>query len=63
MDGQPYPTGGDVITEVDGERVRDADELRQAIDAHRPGDTVELTVLRDGETESVEVTLEARPAA
>ena len=63
VDGQPYPTGGDVITEVDGERVRDADELRQAIDAHRPGDTVELTVVRDGETESVEVTLEARPAA
>ena len=52
-----------MITEVDGERVRDADELRRAIDAHRPGDTVELTVLRDGETESVEVTLEARPAA
>ncbi len=63
LDGQAYPTGGDVITEVDGERVRDADELRRAIDAHRPGDTVELTVLRDGETESVEVTLEARPAA
>ncbi len=63
VDGQAYPTGGDVITEVDGERVRDADELRRAIDAHRPGDTVELTVLRGGETESVEVTLEARPAA
>ena len=63
LDGQAYPTGGDVITEVDGERVRDADELHRAIDAHRPGDTVELTVLRDGETESVEVTLEARPAA
>jgi S1-C subfamily serine protease len=63
IDGQPYPTGGDVITEVDGERVRDADELRRAIDAHRPGDTVELTVVRDGEQESVEVTLEARPAA
>jgi len=63
VDGQAYPTGGDVITEVDGERVRDADELRRAIDAHRPGDTVELTVVRDGEQQSVEVTLEARPAA
>ncbi|HWN21418.1 MAG TPA: trypsin-like peptidase domain-containing protein [Gaiellaceae bacterium] len=63
VDGQAYPTGGDVITEVDGERVRDADELRRAIDAHRPGDTVELTVVRDGVQQSVEVTLEARPAA
>ncbi len=63
VDGRPVPTGGDVITEVDGERVRDADELRRAIDAKRPGDTVELTVLRQGEETSVEVTLDARPAA
>jgi len=63
VDGQEVPTGGDVITEIDGERVRSADELRRAIDAKRPGDTVELTVLRAGEPESVEVTLEARPAA
>ncbi len=63
VDGQAYLTGGDVITEVDGERVLSADELRQAIDTHRPGDTVELTVLRDGEQQSVDVTLEARPAA
>ncbi len=63
VDGQAYPTGGDVITEVDGERVRDADELRGLIDAKRPGDTIELTVLRDGDEESVEVTLGARPAA
>src|SRR5688500_93096 len=63
VDGQAYPTGGDVITEVDGERVRDADELRRAIDARKPGDTVELTVLRGGEHVTVEVTLEARPAA
>jgi S1-C subfamily serine protease len=52
-----------VITEVDGERVRNADELRRAIDARKPGDTVELTVLRNGDLKSVEVTLEARPAA
>ena len=62
VDGQPYPTGGDVITEVDGERVRNADELRRAIDAKQPGDTVEVTVLRDGDEQTVEVTLEARPA-
>jgi S1-C subfamily serine protease len=63
VDGQAYPTGGDVITKVDGERVRNADELRRAIDARKPGDTVELTVLRNGDQKSVEVTLEARPAA
>ncbi|HUQ21867.1 MAG TPA: trypsin-like peptidase domain-containing protein [Gaiellaceae bacterium] len=63
IDGQAYPTGGDVITAVDGRRVSSADELRTAIDAKKPGENVELTVLRNGKTTSVQVTLASRPAA
>ena len=63
VDGQAYPTGGDVITAVDGQAVTGADELRAAIDAKRPGQKVELTVLRNGKTTSVELTLATRPAA
>ena len=63
VDGQQYPTGGDVITAVDGQAVAGADELRAAIDAKKPGQKVELTVLRNGKTTSVEVTLASRPAA
>ena len=54
---------GDVVTEVDGESVESADELRQLIDAKRPGDQVELTVQRDGDTQTLEVTLGTRPSA
>ncbi|WP_372499411.1 S1C family serine protease [Streptomyces sudanensis] len=39
---------GDVITEVDGERVHDAEELIAKIRGHRPGDDLRLTVRRDG---------------
>ena len=63
VDGQTYPTGGDVITAIDGQAVTGADELRAAIDAKKPGQKVELTVLRNDKTTSVELTLASRPAA
>jgi S1-C subfamily serine protease len=61
VDGQEYPTGGDVITAVDGESVETSAELQTAIAAREPGDTVTLTVERDGESRSVEVELATRP--
>jgi putative serine protease PepD len=39
---------GDVITEVDGVRVHSGEELIVRTRAHRPGDRLELTVVRDG---------------
>ena len=61
VNGTSYPTGGDVITAVDGEPVRTTDELQQAIDAKQPGQTVRLTVARGGDTRTVEVELTERP--
>ncbi|MGW0362330.1 S1C family serine protease [Streptomyces sp. NPDC002990] len=48
---------GDVITKVDGRRVRGGDELIIKIRAHRPGDRLTLTVLREGRERTVEVVL------
>ncbi|WP_101256904.1 trypsin-like peptidase domain-containing protein [Streptomyces barkulensis] len=48
---------GDVITEVDGVRVRSGEELIVRIRARRPGDRLELTVERGGGRRSVEVVL------
>ena len=62
IDGVTYPTGGDVVTAIDGKRVTTAAELQSAIDAHSPGDTVKLTVSRGGKTRTVTVTLANRPA-
>ncbi len=54
---------GDVVKEIDGDAVADSDELRRLIDAKRPGDSVELTLVRDGDERTVEVELTARPSA
>ncbi|HSJ94776.1 MAG TPA: PDZ domain-containing protein, partial [Gaiellaceae bacterium] len=61
-DGLEYPTGGDIVTALDGEPVASAEDLQRAVGAHRPGDTVTLTVVRDGETREVQVQLAERPA-
>ena len=46
---------GDEITAADGKPVTDTQGLRATIAAHRPGDTVALTLLRDGKTVDVPV--------
>jgi putative serine protease PepD len=53
---------GDVITAVAGKRVTSADELRAAINAQEPGDTVSITYKRGGTAHSVEVKLTSRPS-
>ncbi len=56
------PVGGDVIIGVDGEPVGDMQLLTIYLDAQTTvGDTVELTIVRQGETQVVPVTLGERP--
>ncbi len=54
--------GGDVITAVDGQSVASVDELSAYISTKQVGDTVTLTILRNGQSTTVQVTLEAWPA-
>ena len=51
---------GDVVTAVDGKPVNDGIELIVAIRSHQPGETIELTLRRDGGPRTVEVTLDAK---
>jgi len=55
--------GSDVVTAVDGKKIASSQELRLAIDSHKPGDRIELRVRRAGETMTFTVTLGTRPAA
>ncbi|WP_019072076.1 S1C family serine protease [Streptomyces hokutonensis] len=48
---------GDVITEVDGERVHSGDELIVRTRAHRPGDHLRLTLRRGGKDMTVSLVL------
>jgi S1-C subfamily serine protease len=61
VDGQERPTGGDVIVGFDGEKMTSATALQSAVDAHRPGETASLTILRDGSRRTLEVKLGVRP--
>jgi putative serine protease PepD len=48
---------GDVIVAIDGKPVADSSELIVAIRSHSPGETITLTVRRDGDERSVKVAL------
>ncbi|NPA26315.1 MAG: PDZ domain-containing protein [Chloroflexi bacterium] len=58
------PPGGDYIIGIDDQPVRHfGDLIRYLVLKTSPGDTVVLTVIRDGETLEIPVTLAARPQA
>ena len=62
IDGFDFPSGGDVIIAADGAPVREMEDLIiHLIEKTRPGDTISLTVLRDGEQERIDVVLGSRP--
>ncbi len=61
IDGQELPSGGDVIVEIDGVQISNSAELQSAVDAKQPGDTISVTVLRNGNRRTLEVTLGKRP--
>lgn len=52
---------GDIIVTVDGKPVADANETTMAVVAHQPGETISLGIVRNGNPETVRVTLGQRP--
>jgi serine protease Do len=53
---------GDVITELNGKTVNDAGELQVAVGQKQPGTKLDLTVMRDGKSQQIPVSLEAMGA-
>ncbi|MGA1984653.1 MAG: Do family serine endopeptidase [Candidatus Sulfotelmatobacter sp.] len=49
---------GDVITEIDGQKVSDAGELQVLVGQKQPGSKIMLKVLREGKSMTIPVTLE-----
>jgi S1-C subfamily serine protease len=57
----PIMLGGDVIVAIDGEKLDEQQDLAQAMNNHRAGDTVRITIYRGKKKMDVDVTLgEAR---
>lgn len=61
VDGSPASTAGlqqgDVIVEVNHQKVSDPEDVRKVVNAHKVGDRVALLVWRDGNLEPINVTL------
>jgi len=51
------PIGGDLITAVDGKKVEEENAITKAVAQKHAGDTLDLTIWRDGRTLNVKVTL------
>lgn len=62
VDGQEIPLGGDVIIEVDGLPVRTMADLVVYMERNtKPGESVDLGIIRDGQKLNLTVTLGKRP--
>jgi 2-alkenal reductase len=60
VNGLDVPVGGDVVIAINGESVIDWSDLLSRIALSDVGEEVELTILRDGEEQTITVELEAR---
>jgi S1-C subfamily serine protease len=63
IEGARLQLGGDIITEVEGEPITSMEDVINAVNGDKPGDKLELTILRSGETKKITVTLGNRPAS
>ncbi len=54
---------GDVIVSLDGEKLSDSNTLRNRIAGTKPGSKVAVEVLRDGRSQTLYATLEAKPVS
>jgi serine protease Do len=64
--GTPAAAAGlrprDIITAIDGTQLIDDSAFAKSIDSHKPGDSIELTVVRGKQTVQLKATLAERPA-
>ena len=63
IEGASFSLGGDIITEVNGRKISSMEDVVNVVNSAKPGETVELTVLRGGSTKTVSVTFGERPAS
>lgn len=63
--GSPAEQAGlktrDIVTKVDGKALDSESALAESLDTHKPGDKVSLTVVRDGKSQDLSVTLGEAP--
>ncbi len=63
IEGQEVGLGGDIITELDGKKITDMEQVIEFVNQAKPGESVEVKVLRDGKEKQATITLGKRPAS
>jgi S1-C subfamily serine protease len=58
---QSYAQGGDIITEVEGKKIEDANDLSSVVAQFQPGQEVDVKVHRGDDTKTIKVKLGERP--
>ena len=53
VQGEQFTIGGDVIVKADNTEIKTADDLIAFLGTKKPGDTVKVTVERDGKTQEL----------
>ena len=62
VDGQDIRLGGDIIVAIDDQSVRAMEDLLSYLEEKKAvGDNIELSVIRDGKTQHIDMILTARP--
>ncbi|HEY2480464.1 MAG TPA: trypsin-like peptidase domain-containing protein [Solirubrobacterales bacterium] len=62
IDGAEFTLGGDIITEADGKKITNMEQIIELVNEKKPGDEVTLKLLRGGKEKTATVTLGKRPA-
>lgn len=62
INGEAVNLGGDIITAVDGQPVETLADLQNFLQGAKPGQKITLTIVRDGKSVEVSVTLAEQPA-
>jgi S1-C subfamily serine protease len=61
IDGANFSLGGDIMTKINGKKISSMNEVVSIINAAKPGESLEVTVLHGSSTKTVTVTLGERP--
>ncbi|HEY1853056.1 MAG TPA: trypsin-like peptidase domain-containing protein [Solirubrobacterales bacterium] len=63
IEGVEVPLGGDIITEINGKKIKGMEEVVTLVEEAKPGEEFEIGLLRDGREKKATVTLGTRPKA
>src|SRR5918998_5002390 len=62
VNGREIRLGGDIVLKIDDQEVRKIEDILTYLERYKHvGDTVQLTILRDGKPQNINITLTARP--